>query len=111
MNVVGDQKHLVSINIVLQKEANATLVRTNPGIMLLPNACVKGAIKQKVLLIINSIHVAMATDALTCGWFHREPPISFNPERVRAYSLNLIKANKVGESRLDRRVADIYSAN
>ena len=50
-----------------------------------------------------SIHVAMATDALTCGWFHREPPISFNPEPVRVY--NLIKANKAGEG-----LADKYSA-
>ena len=36
------QRHLVSI--ALQKEANATVafVRTKQGIMLLPNACIKG---------------------------------------------------------------------
>ena len=33
VNVVGDQMPLV---IALQKEANATLVRTKQGIMLLP---------------------------------------------------------------------------
>ena len=43
VNVVGDQRHLVSI--ALQKEANATLCRTKQGNMLLPNACIKGAIK------------------------------------------------------------------
>ena len=49
------------------KEANATLVRTKQGSMLLPNACIKGAIKQKVL-IFDSVPVTMATDALTCEW-------------------------------------------
>ena len=48
VNVVGNQRHLVSI--ALQKEANAT----KQGIVLLPNTCIKGAIKQKVLLIFNS---------------------------------------------------------
>ena len=53
VNVVGDQRYLVSINIELQEEANATfkLVGTTQGSMLLPNARIKGAIKQKVLLI------------------------------------------------------------
>ena len=37
VNVVGNQRHLVSI--ALQKEAKATLVRTKQGIMLLPSAC------------------------------------------------------------------------
>ena len=41
--------------------------RTKQGIVPLPKACIKGAIKQKVLLMFNRIHVAMATDALTCG--------------------------------------------
>ena len=41
--LVGDQRHLVSI--ALQKEADATLIRTKQGSMLLPNACVMGAIK------------------------------------------------------------------
>ena len=81
-NLVYSSKSLVSI--ALQKEANAALIGTKQDSMLLPNDRVKGAIKQKVLFIFNSIHVAMATDALTCGWFHREPPISFNPEPVRA---------------------------
>ena len=44
MNVVGDQMYLVSI--ALQKEANATLVGTKQGSMLLPNACTKRAILQ-----------------------------------------------------------------
>ena len=65
MNVVGDQRLLVSI--ALHKEAKATLVRTKQGSMLLPNACIKGAIKQKVL-IFDSVPVTMATDALTCEW-------------------------------------------
>ena len=52
--------------IALQKEGNATLVRTKQDSMLLPNACIKGEMKQKVLLIFNCIHVAMATDVLTC---------------------------------------------
>ena len=60
---MGDQRHLVKI--ALQKEANATLVRTKQGIMLLPNACIKRAIKQKVLLIFNSIHVAFI-DKVSC---------------------------------------------
>ena len=47
VNVVGDQRHLVSV--ALQKEANATLVITKQGIMLLPNACIKGAIKKHIL--------------------------------------------------------------
>ena len=76
VNVMGDQRCLVSI--ALQKEANAALIGTKQDSMLLPNARVKGAIKQKVLFILNSIHVAMATDVLTYGWFHRgEPPIMF----------------------------------
>ena len=102
VNVVGSQRHLVSI--ALQKEASATLVRT----MLLPNAYIQGAIKPKALLIFNSIHVAMATDASTCGWFHnREPPISFNPEPVTQCepSLNLIKASKAGEGLVDKHSA------
>ena len=102
VNVVGNQRHLVSI--ALQKEASATLVRTKQGSMLLPHACIQGAIKPKALLIFNSIRVAMATDALTCRRFHnREPPISFNPEPVTQCepSLNLIKASKAGEGLVD----------
>ena len=45
VNLVGDQRYLVSI--VLQKEANAALVMTKQVSMLLPNACIKGAIKSK----------------------------------------------------------------
>ena len=58
------------------KEANVTLVRTKQGSTLLPNVCIKGEIKQTVLLISKvftsiNIHVAMATDALTCGYKNR----------------------------------------
>ena len=72
-DVVGDQRYLVSI--ALQKEANATLVWTKQVSMLLSKAHVtvspcEGAIKHKVLLVLNSIHAAMATNALSRGWFH-----------------------------------------
>ena len=51
MNVVCYQRY--SVSIALQKEANATLVGTKQDSMLLPNARIKGAIKQKVLLIFQ----------------------------------------------------------
>ena len=47
VNVVGNQRYLVSI--ALQQEANATLVRNKQGAVLLPDVCMQGAIKQKVL--------------------------------------------------------------
>ena len=54
--------------------------------------CIKGAIKQKVLLIFNSIHVAMATDALTSGWFTGSH-ISVSTLSLCEPSVKLIKAN------------------
>ena len=75
---VGDQRHLSSI--AQQKEANATLVGTKQDSMLLSNFLLKGAIKKKVLLILNSIQVATADRCADPGSPHRKPPVSFNPQ-------------------------------
>ena len=72
--------------------------------MLLPNARIKGAIKQKVLLIFNNIDDAKVTDAFTYGQFTGSH-LSVSTLSLCEPSLNLIKANKAGEG-----LADKYSA-
>ena len=100
VNVVGDQRYSVSIS--LHNEATATLVRTEQDSMLLrmPNARIKGAIKQKVLLTFNSIDDAMASDGGFTG-----SHLAVSPLSLCELSLNLIKANKAGEGLADKHSA------
>ena len=62
----NNTRHLVSST--LQKEANATMIMAKQKTVLFPNGCVDWAIKQKVSLILNSLHVAVLMNAFIPWW-------------------------------------------
>ena len=96
---VGDQRHLVSI--AQQKEANATLVGTKQDSMLLSNALLKGAIKEKVLLTLNSNQVATADRCADPQAGSRQLSVSTLRLSLCEPGLKLINANKAGEGLAD----------
>lgn len=58
------------INNTLQKKANATLVGSKPNIILFLDGCIKWAVQQEVLLILNCMHVAVLSHTLTLAGLH-----------------------------------------
>lgn len=73
MNAGSNTRHLVSI-----AQANATWVVSKQKIVLVPNGCVKWAVKQQLLLILNCMRVAMLTNVLITWCPKWEPSISLN---------------------------------